>query len=81
MRAVPDKPTYLPNPCTQDCPDRRAECVIGCEKYEAYEIDKFRRYAAQERERSAREYSDAQQRRKREHTMLRKEGRSHYGTK
>lgn len=74
---MPDKPTYLPNPCTQDCPDRRAECVIGCERYEAYEIDKFRRYAAQEREREARRFSSAADKRVRENRMTEKEGRAH----
>jgi len=81
VRAVLDKLVYLPNPCTHDCPDRKAECVIGCARYEAYEIDKFRRYAVQERERSAREYNAAEERRKQEHTRLKKEGRAHYGAK
>ena len=78
---MPDKPTYLPNPCTQDCPDRRAECVLGCERYEAYEIDKFRRYAAQARERDAKYYSAAEERRKRGYEIQIKERRAHYGGK
>lgn len=69
---------YLPNPCTQDCPERRAECAIDCEKYKAYEIDKFRRYAEQERKRESMRFTDAAARREKHNEMNEKNRRQNY---
>lgn len=76
-----DKPTYLPNPCTQDCPDRHGGCAIDCEKYKAYVQDRTRRYEEQAREREKKRYNEAETRRKQEHIAQKKEGRVHYGIK
>lgn len=40
----------MSNPCTQDCPDRVAGCVIGCRVYAAYQVEIAAKRAARDRE-------------------------------
>lgn len=72
---------YLPNPCTQDCPERRAECAAACGKYKEYEIDKFRRYAAQERARESRCFTNDAERRERRNEQAERHRTQNYRRK
>lgn len=38
-----------PSPCTKECPDRSAECMVACERYLAYRKQRDAGYAAREK--------------------------------
>ena len=72
----------LKPPCTKDCPDRSRTCHGECERYQAFEKEKFAEYERREMEyRSKVTYSEDHERNARRCQILksRRPGMGAYG--